>query len=457
MYVISDGFDLGIGILFLLAPSEADRDVMMNSVAPIWDGNETWLVFGGTVLIGAFPVAYATILPALYLPLVLMLFGLIFRGVAFEYRFRADAGATGVGLGVQRRLDPGARSPKAWRWAAISTASRCKDGVFAGEHPWVSQRLRGRDRSRAGCRLRLLGATWLVFKTEGATQALRAQNGVAEPGSLARLPARDQHLDAARPSPVMQRWFSAPQIYYLWLPPALALVAAFGIWRRLDRAPDVLPVPAFDRAVPAGPARSRHHAVALCRALFGDVLAGGLVDRDARIPRRRHGDHRADHPRLSRLRPSGVPRQDPRRHRLRGLGYRHFCWAMRHGSGRGLPTDETFPAGPTQRAGRALAAAIAPFVRAGAVAEIAAVGLVADQLHQQARRQDRWRAARSRPCRATSAACGSQSDDPCRATGLPAAPSACRRGNRDSPNNRSRTCRRRDGGCRAGSRSPPPA
>jgi cytochrome d ubiquinol oxidase subunit II len=84
MYVISDGFDLGIGILFLLAPSDADRDIMMNSVAPIWDGNETWLVLGGTMLIGAFPVAYATILPALYLPLMLMLFGLIFRGVAFE-------------------------------------------------------------------------------------------------------------------------------------------------------------------------------------------------------------------------------------------------------------------------------------------------------------------------------------------------------------------------------------
>jgi hypothetical protein len=74
MYMIADGFDLGIGILFLLAPSEDDRDIMMNSIAPIWDGNETWLVFGGTVLIGAFPLAYATILPALYLPLILLSF-----------------------------------------------------------------------------------------------------------------------------------------------------------------------------------------------------------------------------------------------------------------------------------------------------------------------------------------------------------------------------------------------
>src|SRR5690348_14020533 len=89
MYVIMDGFDLGVGILFLFAPHDADRDLMMNSLAPIWDGNETWLVLGGTLLIAAFPEAYATVLPALYVPLVIMLFALIFRGIAFEFRFRA--------------------------------------------------------------------------------------------------------------------------------------------------------------------------------------------------------------------------------------------------------------------------------------------------------------------------------------------------------------------------------
>ena len=89
MYVVMDGFDLGIGILFPFAPEDADRDMMMNSIAPIWDGNETWLVMGGTLLIGAFPVAYATLLPAFYIPLMAMLFALIFRGIAFEFRFRA--------------------------------------------------------------------------------------------------------------------------------------------------------------------------------------------------------------------------------------------------------------------------------------------------------------------------------------------------------------------------------
>ena len=89
MYVVMDGFDLGVGILFMLAPSDADRDLMMNSIAPIWDGNETWLVFGGTLLLAAFPLAYAILLPALYVPLMVMLFALIFRGLAFEFRFRA--------------------------------------------------------------------------------------------------------------------------------------------------------------------------------------------------------------------------------------------------------------------------------------------------------------------------------------------------------------------------------
>src|SRR6202030_4471827 len=90
MYVILDGFDLGVGILFPFAENERDRDTMMNSIAPFWDGNETWLVLGGTLLIAAFPLAYATLLPAFYVPVMAMLFALIFRGTAFEFRFRAS-------------------------------------------------------------------------------------------------------------------------------------------------------------------------------------------------------------------------------------------------------------------------------------------------------------------------------------------------------------------------------
>ena len=89
MYIVMDGFDLGIGILFPAIRDADDRDVMVNSVAPVWDGNETWLVLGGAGLFGAFPLAYAVIIDALTIPLTLMLIGLIFRGVAFEFRFKA--------------------------------------------------------------------------------------------------------------------------------------------------------------------------------------------------------------------------------------------------------------------------------------------------------------------------------------------------------------------------------
>src|SRR3546814_17917475 len=111
-YVILDGFDLGIGILFPLFPHKHDKDVMMNSVAPVWDGNETWLVLGGGGLLAVFPLAYATILPALYAPIIAMLLGLIFRGVAFEYRWR-----TGRGIGRTSVRERRCRSVRP-RWLA---------------------------------------------------------------------------------------------------------------------------------------------------------------------------------------------------------------------------------------------------------------------------------------------------------------------------------------------------
>jgi cytochrome d ubiquinol oxidase subunit II len=86
MYVVLDGFDLGIGILFPFAKNEGERDQMMRSIAPFWDGNETWLVLGGAGLFVAFPRAYAILMPAFYLPVIVMLLSLVFRGVAFEFR-----------------------------------------------------------------------------------------------------------------------------------------------------------------------------------------------------------------------------------------------------------------------------------------------------------------------------------------------------------------------------------
>ena len=114
-YVLLDGFDLGVGILFAVERRDEDRDVMMNSVAPVWDGNETWLVLGGGGLFAVFPLAYAVILPALYPAIIAMLLALVFRGVGFEFRFRAATRARArlVGPGVLRRLDVGGVLPGA--------------------------------------------------------------------------------------------------------------------------------------------------------------------------------------------------------------------------------------------------------------------------------------------------------------------------------------------------------
>jgi cytochrome d ubiquinol oxidase subunit II len=171
MYVIMDGFDLGLGILFPLIAEEQERDVMMNTVAPVWDGNETWLVLGGAALFGAFPLAYSVILEALYLPLILMLAGLIFRGVAFEFRFKASADKRHI-----------------WDMAFIGgslLATFCQ-GVVGGSYlagiPVVNRQFAGGSLDWLSpfplfCGLglivayALLGSTWLLVKTEGMLES----------------------------------------------------------------------------------------------------------------------------------------------------------------------------------------------------------------------------------------------------------------------------------------------
>ena len=178
LYVLLDGFDLGTGILFPFASTERERDQMMDSVAPFWDGNETWLVLGGGGLWVAFPQAYAVIMPALYLPVIVMLLALVFRGVAFEFRsvavtskkywnFAFAAGSTvaaicqGLILGglIQGiKVENGAFAGGSFDWVT-SFALVCGLGVLAG--------------------YALLGATWLVMKTEGLRRRTRPRSSQA--------------------------------------------------------------------------------------------------------------------------------------------------------------------------------------------------------------------------------------------------------------------------------------
>jgi len=178
MYILLDGFDLGVGILFPFAATDADRDVMMNSVAPVWDGNETWLVLGGGGLFAAFPKAYAALMPAVYMPIGFMLVALIFRGVAFEFRFKA----TGSGRRVW---------DQAFHWGSVvATFSQglvlgaivqgvtLTDGRFSGGmFDWLTP-----FSFVVGCAMiwgyTLLGAGWLIIKTEGALEAWSRRGGL---------------------------------------------------------------------------------------------------------------------------------------------------------------------------------------------------------------------------------------------------------------------------------------
>jgi cytochrome d ubiquinol oxidase subunit II len=212
VYIVMDGFDLGLGILYPLFPNKTDRDVIMNSVAPVWDGNETWLVLGGGGLMAAFPLAYAVLMPALYTPVIAMLVGLVFRGVAFEFRWRTTQSernlwdlaftdgsllatlAQGIALGaiLQGVHVEGRHYGGGW-WDWLTPFS-----VLTGLALVVGYAL--------------LGATWLIMKTEGELRdkayhlswyLLFAMLGAIGAVSIATPFLHIQYT---------QRWFSWPNI-----------------------------------------------------------------------------------------------------------------------------------------------------------------------------------------------------------------------------------------------------
>ena len=240
MYVLLDGFDLGVGILAPLGHDDDTRTLMMNTVAPIWDGNETWLILGGMGLLAAFPLAFAIIIPALYFPILLMLLGLIFRGVAFEFRlkktshrhwwdvsfFGGSAVATffqGVVLGMYVE--------------GFTVTGR----VFSGtSFDWITP-----FPLATGVGLlfgyTLLGATWLVMKTEGKLQqdarrwALIALYGVLAFIAMVSLWTPMLHAQIA------ERWFTLPNTFYLALVPLVTAAIAVATWRALHTDSDYVP------------------------------------------------------------------------------------------------------------------------------------------------------------------------------------------------------------------------
>lgn len=239
-YVMLDGFDLGVGVLYGFAPGRADRSLVMNSIAPIWDGNETWLVLGGLGLLAAFPLAFAIILPAVYFPLLIMLLALIFRGVAFEFRF-GDA-----------------EHKTFWDYAFCfgSGIGAFAQGIVLGA---FIQGFAVDGRHFAGSSLdcftpfsvlvgvalvfgySLLGAGWLVLKTEGDLQDwARGCGRVALVAVLIAIVAVSLWTPLVHPF-IAQRWFSWPNIALLWPAPVITALFAWFEWRALNNRSEAAP------------------------------------------------------------------------------------------------------------------------------------------------------------------------------------------------------------------------
>lgn len=239
-YVVLDGFDLGIGLLYPFLPDERARDSAMNSIAPVWDGNETWLVLGGGGLFAAFPLAYAIVMPALYMPILLMLSGLVFRGVAFEFRWRTK------------------RWKRLWdhAFAAGSALAAICQGIALGA---LVQGIKIADRKYAGgwwdwltpfsvltgfslvCGYMLLGSTWLIMKTEGgAYETGKRFASFCAPGLILAISAVSITTPLLQ-SDYFQRWFTFPNLIYLSAAPISVALLALGLINALRRDHSAMP------------------------------------------------------------------------------------------------------------------------------------------------------------------------------------------------------------------------
>jgi cytochrome d ubiquinol oxidase subunit II len=239
-YVALDGFDLGVGILFPLVGGEANRDEMMNSVAPVWDGNETWLVLGGGGLFAVFPLAYAIIMPALYAPIVALLLGLVLRGVAFEFRWKTRRG----------------KFLWDWAFAAGSTTAAFAQGIALGA---LVQGIPVAGRAYAGgwwdwltpfslltgvaliVGYALLGSTWLIYKTEGQVREHAYRFARVTAFATLALIFVVSLWTPFLSDAFMKRWFAWPQILFVAPVPLLVGLAGLVLVKGLADRNEVRP------------------------------------------------------------------------------------------------------------------------------------------------------------------------------------------------------------------------
>ena len=231
---------LGVGILYGFAPDRDARNLVMNSIAPIWDGNETWLVLGGIALLAAFPLAFAIILPAVYFPLLIMLLSLIFRGVAFEFRYRDAEHRTFWDYGFSYGSMLGAFAQGVVLGAFIE-GFEIDGRHFAGSSIDCFTPFTFLTGVALVFGYALLGAGWLILKTEGPLQDWARRLGrFAFIAVLAAIAVVSLWTPLLQPS-IASRWFSWPNIAFLWPVPILTALIAFWEWRSLNDRSEAAP------------------------------------------------------------------------------------------------------------------------------------------------------------------------------------------------------------------------
>lgn len=235
MYVVLDGFDLGIGILFPFAPTDECRDKMMSSIAPFWDGNETWLVLGGSGIMIAFPVAYAIIIPAVYLPIIFMLVGLIFRGVAFEFRFKAGDKTKKIWDYVFHFGSILATFCQGLILGTFVQGFKVENDIFIGEaFDWLSP-----FSITTGIALIagyvLLGATWIIMKTEGEIYQWARKIGLYILFYVIVFMGVVSLWVPYLNDEIMYRWFTLPNFFYLMPIPIVSALVILMLARSLHK------------------------------------------------------------------------------------------------------------------------------------------------------------------------------------------------------------------------------
>jgi cytochrome d ubiquinol oxidase subunit II len=275
-YVVLDGFDLGIGILFpMLKPGE-ERDTAMNSIAPVWDGNETWLILGGGGLFAAFPLAYAVILPALYAPIIAMLLGLVFRGVAFEFRWRDAAHRPLWDIGFASGSIVAAFAQGVILGALLQGITVAGRGFGGGSLDWLTP-----FSLLTGVSLvigyALLGSTWLLMKADGGARdrarRMSFRYAIGTMACIAAVSAATPFLDPL----YAHRWFAWPNVLFTAQVPVLLTVGAVIFFRALargaERAPFLIALCLFGLTY-----------IGLGISIYPDVVPGRITIWDAASP-----------------------------------------------------------------------------------------------------------------------------------------------------------------------------